>query len=469
MAYPKEDKERILADLRESGLTPTAFSRLPGRPAKASLLAWLRQAERGELDVPSRKVRGRAEHRKHAPYPEATKREALSLLSKGMRPSAVARRLGASTSAVCSWAKRAKGATMAPKEAAMGRKRGDRTAELEAQLAAARLENDALKELMRDPKSGGPESLSNERKAGLCERLRRAYGYRLKDVLACLGMSKSSYEYARRSLERSRARKAAVAERVRAAFEASGRTYGYRRVRASVMAGADGGSPMAVSEREVRRAMREGAMAPRRTRKGARWSSYGGEPDRRPANLPLREDGTHDFSAPEPWRMVVTDVTEFKLRDGKAYLSPIVDCFDGEPAAWSVSRHPDSSLADSSLASFLGRRPEGAGPLVEHSDGGSTYRSGSWKRICAAGGVVRSMSRKGRCGDNARAEGFFGNLKEEFYNGRDWSQVGFDEFERMLDGYLRWYVDGRLKAFRDDSRTVYETIAGRRRRLGYQV
>ena len=41
---------------------------------------------------------------------------------------------------------------------------------------------------------------------------------------------------------------------------------------------------------------------------------------------------------------------------------------------------------------------------------------------------MRSMSRKGCCPDNARAEGFFGTLKEEFCNGRDWSRVGFDEF-----------------------------------------
>ena len=157
------------------------------------------------------------------------------------------------------------------------------------------------------------------------------------------------------------------------------------------------------------------------------------------------------------------------MRGGKAYLSPVIDCFDGEPAAWSVSRHPDSELTDSSLESYLARRPGRPEPLVAHSDGGSTYRSGSWKRICSEGGVVRSMSRKGCCPDNARAEGFFGTLKEEFYNGRDWSQVGFDEFRRMLDGYLEWYVHGRLKAFREGGRTVYDTIAGRRRRLGHQV
>ena len=68
------------------------------------------------------------------------------------------------------------------------------------------------------------------------------------------------------------------------------------------------------------------------------------------------------------------------------YLSLAIDCFDGEPAAWSVSRHPDSELVGSSLRSYLAKRPEGMGALVEHSDGGSAYRSASWKRICGENG-----------------------------------------------------------------------------------
>ena len=82
---------------------------------------------------------------------------------------------------------------------------------------------------------------------------------------------------------------------------------------------------------------------------------------------------------------------------------------------------------------------------------------------------MRSMSRKGRCPDNARAKGFFGTLKEESCNVRDWSRVGIDEFKERLDGYLGWYVHGRLKAFDEGGRKVYDTIAGRRRRLGYAV
>ena len=39
----------------------------------------------------------------------------------------------------------------------------------------------------------------------------------------------------------------------------------------------------------------------------------------------------------------LTDITEFRLPGGeKVYLSPIVDCFDGMPVAWSIGLHPDT-------------------------------------------------------------------------------------------------------------------------------
>ena len=33
---------------------------------------------------------------------------------------------------------------------------------------------------------------------------------------------------------------------------------------------------------------------------------------------------------------------EFHLDGYKAYLSPAIDCFDGWPVCWRVSRHPDA-------------------------------------------------------------------------------------------------------------------------------
>lgn len=56
------------------------------------------------------------------------------------------------------------------------------------------------------------------------------------------------------------------------------------------------------------------------------------------------------------------------------------------------------------------------------------------------------MSRKGCSPDNARGEGLFGRLKIEFFRGRDWSEVTIEEFMGMLDAYLRWYRDVRIKS-----------------------
>ena len=79
------------------------------------------------------------------------------------------------------------------------------------------------------------------------------------------------------------------------------------------------------------------------------------------------------------------------------------------------------------------------------------------------------MSRKGRSPDNAAAEGFFGRLKNEFFYGWDWRGVAAAEFMERLDAWMRFYSEGRLRAFRDNGKIAYDTIDNRRRRLGLAV
>ena len=158
--------------------------------------------------------------------------------------------------------------------------------------------------------------------------------------------------------------------------------------------------------------MREGGMSARGRRAGRRFSSYAGEVDGgRPANVPReravarREAGedfrlAHDFSAGAPGELLVTDVTEFSLNGFKAYLSPVIDCWDGCPVGFSVSAHPDGELCSSSLREALACLPAGSAPVV-HTDGGACYRTERWKSALAAAGASRSMSRKGTCPDNA--------------------------------------------------------------------
>ena len=55
------------------------------------------------------------------------------------------------------------------------------------------------------------------------------------------------------------------------------------------------------------------------------------------------------------------------------------------------------------------------------------------------------MSRRGTCPDNARAEGFFGTLKQEFFYARSWKGVKKSQFARLLDAYIVWYRDEKIK------------------------
>ena len=54
------------------------------------------------------------------------------------------------------------------------------------------------------------------------------------------------------------------------------------------------------------------------------------------------------------------------------------------------------------------------------------------------------MSRKGTSGDNARAEGFFGLLKQEFFYAADWEGASRGDFMRELDGWMRWFRKDRI-------------------------
>lgn len=331
-------------------------------------------------------------------------------------------------------------------------------------LTPDQIENLLLRAVLADLKAAGwdPASISNRRKCELGERLRRETGLPLRSVTAFLRISKSSYEYHRARLGRP-PKYGALSEEVERIFREEGRSArGYRFVHARLAA-----SGTRVSEKVVRGVMRERGLRVCYARRRRRYSSYAGEIDDAPPNLPLREDGTHDFRASAPNEKWVSDITEFRLPGGagKVYLSPVIDLFDGRPVGWSVGTSPDARLANSSLEAACARLRPGEAPMV-HTDRGCHYRWPGWKRICAEHGLTRSMSRKGRSPDNAAAEGFFGRLKNEFFRGRDWSGVTAEQFMRHLDGWMRFYCSGRLRAFREGGASVWDTIDGRRRRLG---
>ena len=304
---------------------------------------------------------------------------------------------------------------------------------------AAMVENQLLRAVLADLKAGGssPDSISNRRKTELGERLREATGRSLREITDFLRISKSSYEYHRRRLGRDKY--AALRARIVSLFEEGDGNWGYRTIWAHLRR--DPESPVAVSEKVVRRIMAEEGLRVRYNKRKAKgWSSYEGEISKAPENLVRR-----NFHADAPDALWLTDITEFRLPDdSKVYLSPVVDCFDGKPVSWSIGLRPTSELANASLRGAIARMAPGAEPIV-HSDRGGHYRWPEWVRICEEAGIVRSMSAKGCSPDNSAMEGFFGRLKNEFFYYRDWEGVSPEEFMERLDAYLEYYCEHRLK------------------------
>lgn len=60
-------------------------------------------------------------------------------------------------------------------------------------------------------------------------------------------------------------------------------------------------------------------------------------------------------------------------------------------------------------------------------------------------GLERSMSKKGCSPDNSACEGLFGHIKNEMFYSRDWGDTSVQQFIEILDEYLIWHNDKRIK------------------------
>ena len=87
---------------------------------------------------------------------------------------------------------------------------------------------------------------------------------------------------------------------------------------------------------------------------------------------------------------------------------------------------------------------DGEHPII-HSDRGFHYQWPGWIMRTENAGLIRSMSKKGCSPDNSACEGFFGRLKNEMFYGRFWNDVTVNEFIVILNNYIRWYNEKRIK------------------------
>ena len=138
------------------------------------------------------------------------------------------------------------------------------------------------------------------------------------------------------------------------------------------------------------------------------------------------------FTAKKPNEKWLTDVTELKGKDGKLYLSPILDLFNREIVAYAMSRNANSDMVKEMLEKAAPRLTD-KGTML-HSDQGVLYRTAGYRELLAQHSMVQSMSRKANCWDNAPMESFFAVLKTEcFYRA---GELTVDELMKQIDDYM---------------------------------
>ena len=255
--------------------------------------------------------------------------------------------------------------------------------------------------------------------------LRREYPLEL--LLRVSGMSRSTYYHRVRSL-RGRTVLSEADALISSIFHGSGREYGCRKVAAALEH-----RGVSMNFKTVNRRMRSMGLVCAYRRK--RYRRCGGNEGYAPNLLDQK------FSASAPLEKLVTDVTEMRVLGGRRlYLSSIMDLHNNMVLAHSVSSGNSWPMVRDMLES-LERRwgvPEG---MMIHSDQGVLYRCGEYLKFARSHGIVRSMSGRGCCYDNAVIESHFGNLKGHL--GR-LDAVPADKAAEMIEEAVRYFNEERI-------------------------
>jgi transposase InsO family protein len=245
-----------------------------------------------------------------------------------------------------------------------------------------------------------------------------------------LEVSRSGY-YGARQRARRPLKVCRITTHLQAAFVASGRSYGSRRLQVALN---DRG--IYVGRHRIRTLMRINGMRPLWKRKFIHTT------DSR-HTLPIADNVLdRQFAAPAANLSWVADITYIRTRSGWLYLAAVMDLFSRKIVGWAIAPTMYAELVCSALQMAITQRNPPPG-LIVHSDRGSQYASDAHRALLTRHGLRASMSRKGNCWDNAVMERFFLNLKMERVWQRDYANHA-EAIRDVADYIVGFYNNVRL-------------------------
>ena len=245
-----------------------------------------------------------------------------------------------------------------------------------------------------------------------------------------LEVSRSGYYAARRRASQP-VKVCPVTAHLQAAFAASGRSYGSRRLRVDLH-----GRGIHVGRHRIRTLMRINGIRPVWKRKFIHTTDSC-------HTLPIADNVLdrqfEPAAANESW---VADITYIRTRSGWLYLAAVMDLFSRKIVGWAMAPSMPAELVCSALQMAISQRNPPPG-LIVHSDRGSQYASEAHRALLTRHNFRASMSRKGNCWDNAVMERFFLNLKMERVWQRDYANHP-EAIRDVADYIVGFYNNVRL-------------------------
>lgn len=219
-------------------------------------------------------------------------------------------------------------------------------------------------------------------------------------------------------------------ERIKNIYHRHKGRYGYRRITLEMR-----NEGIVINHKTVFKLM--GTLGLRSLIRRKKYRSYRGEIGTIAPNLLQR-----NFTSDQPCVKWVTDITEFKVRDKKLYLSPVMELFNGEIISYSLSESPNFKQVSDMLDGAL-KNLSSDTELILHSDQGWQYQMKTYQAKLKQQGIRQSMSRKGNCLDNAVIENFFGTIKSELFYLKKYNDL--QELKSDIREYISYYNNERIK------------------------
>ena len=252
-------------------------------------------------------------------------------------------------------------------------------------------------------------------------------------LLKIIKLARSTYYYHLKQLNLED-KNQAVKNEIETIYNAHKGNYGYRRITLELR-----NRGFIVNHKKVQRLMKMLGLSARIRRK-RKYSSYHGEVGKKAANIIQRQ-----FEAEKPLEKCYTDITEFSIptSNQKLYLSPILDGYNSEIIAYSLSSSPNLNQVKDMLEQAF--REEQYENTILHSDQGWQYQHEFYHDFLEDKGIQPSMSRKGNSTDNGMMESFFGILKSEMFYGYEQTFKSIKDLEGAIIDYIDYYNNKRIK------------------------